>query len=115
MATPETDDPFRGIDVNCPDARGFTAIHKSCLVGDWDTTARLVAAGADPSRTDSHGRNAAYFATLNIKAFRHLAHEVLAKGGMDLDAFRCPEIDAMTGARVLELCKTLFKATTASS
>lgn len=109
----KTDNPFEGIDVNCPDARGFTAIHKSCLVGDWDTTDKLVEAGADPSRTDSHGRDAAYFAKLNIKAFRYLAREALAKGGADLDAFSSLELDAMTGARALELCKTLFKATTA--
>ncbi|KAK9827208.1 hypothetical protein WJX74_010440 [Apatococcus lobatus] len=109
-------DSFAGIDVNAPDVRGFTAIHKSCLIGDFDTTERLIVDGkADPFQTDSHGRNAAYFATLNIKAFHHMACESLAKGGMDLAAYSDPALDAMTGARALELCKTIFKATTATS
>ncbi len=102
---------FAGVEnLNAPDANGFTALHKACLIGDWETVGELIKGGADVKVQDPRGRNAAWFAQLHLKAWTASAKDVFHKAGCDLFAACQPLIPDDAGA--IELAKKIFKATT---
>lgn len=101
---------FAGIDVNVPDSLGYTALHKSCLTGNWDMVGKLIDAGGDLRIRDREGRDALWFTHLHLKSARAMAERELWKGGVD--ASQCPgEVEAMSNARARLVGKKIYEAT----
>lgn len=105
-----SNDVFKGIDLNAPDAKGYTALHKSCLVGDWQTVGQLIDNGADASIADSQGRTPLWFAHLHMKAARAMASKELFKAGVIFAD--CPkDLLAMSDTRAKLIGKSIFEET----
>lgn len=105
-----SNDMFKGIDLNAPDAKGFTALHKSCLVGDWETVGQLLDNGADASIKDAKGRDPLWFAHLHMKAARAMAAKAFFQKGVDF--YKCPEdLLAITDAKAKLIGRKIFDET----
>lgn len=57
----------RGIDVDNQDHNGQTPLHFLASHPDLELASRLLAAGADPNRTDKHGNGALWAAVFNAR------------------------------------------------
>jgi RNA polymerase sigma factor (sigma-70 family) len=82
----------RGADPDLPAALGVTPLILAAMRGATDVTDELLASGADPSRTDTHGRTAADW----------------QRGDADNDSGRTPD-DLHTGIKGIDLLVPLRK------
>lgn len=103
-------DPYEGIDVDAKDTLGYTALHKSCLIGDWEQFGELIKAGGDPRVRDDDGHDALWFAHLHLKAARAMAAQQFIKAGLVLNP--CPvDLAGITDASAKNLGRTIYDRT----
>lgn len=101
------------MDIHARDAFGMTALHKACLIGDWENATEMMKKGADPLLVDDEGRNAMVFARIMIKGFRHAAAESFATVGVSLAAAGDP-LASMSDREACELGMQLFQRSLAA-
>ena len=99
--------PYSGMDVEKQDRMGLTALHKACLVGDWEACGQLIEAGASLYTKDAKGRDASWFVRVHLKASRHLASQALKKGG---GVLRMEDSDGISDAEAKQIGTEIFKA-----
>lgn len=79
------------------EAAAYRGLHAAAHKGDAIQIERLLAAGANPNETDSHGRTSVHVATF---AGQRAALRALAKGGANLEILENDRYDAVTIAAV---------------
>lgn len=100
------------MDIHARDAYGMTALHKACLIGDWENATKMMKQGADPLLVDDEGRNAMVFARIMIKGFRHAAAESFATVGVSLAA--ADSLGSMSDREACDLGMQLFQRSLAA-
>ena len=100
------------MDIHARDAYGMTALHKACLIGDWENATAMMKRGADPLLVDDEGRNAMVFARIMVKGFRHAAAESFAAVGVSLAA--ADPLGSMSDREACELGMGLFQRSLAA-
>lgn len=101
---------FAGMDLDVPDANGYTAAHKACLVGDWETLGQLMDQGADLRKEDHEGRSALWFAHLYLKATRAMAARLFSRQSIDFYVAP-PELEEVADAEAKLLGKRIWEET----
>ena len=103
-------DQYEGIDVNAKDSLGYTALHKTALIGNWEELGNLIAAGGDPRVRDNDGNDALWFAHVHFKAARAMAQQQFYKAGIVLSP--CPmDLVGITDNAAKALGKTIYERT----